>query len=152
MIFHLMQKITSRRRNEAGFSLIELLIASAIFVTCLLSVYSMFVYSMRSIKKSEDYLLADQIAKKEMEYVKTLDWDTLDDPLSNALNNRPNVEITTSLNGVQVTNSFSSNIMVTDLEANVKVARILIQWSTASPSGNKVDSLELFTYINNPDQ
>lgn len=141
-------------RKASGFSILELLIALGIFSTCLLAVYGLFPMAMKAVVQGENVFLANQVAKNEMEYLKTLSWEDLSME-STLVTNRPPTVMTVTTNGVTHTTTFNSTIRIeplTDDPDNIKVARVQISWIIGTPSGNKYNNIELQTLLNNPNQ
>lgn len=141
-------------RRSSGISLIEVLIALAIFVTSVLAIYGIFPMAMKAVNQGENNLLANQVAKKELEYVKTLSWDQLDNE-NEAVSSRTPTMVTTTVNGVPRTVSFEPVIRIDPLPddpTNIKIVRVQVKWTIGSPSGNKIMHVDMETLINNPDQ
>ena len=94
-----------RRYRIKGFSVIELLIALAIFVTSFCMIIGIFPVTFRSIQMSKNFLLATNLAEQKMEYAKSLPFTSID------ITNLPNETITmfSTVNGVQQTLRFTCN-------------------------------------------
>ncbi len=60
------------RRGEAGFSIVELLIAMLVTVTCLLGVALMLIYGTRLAQASREATLASAFARSELERIRLL--------------------------------------------------------------------------------
>ncbi|MCE1245331.1 MAG: prepilin-type N-terminal cleavage/methylation domain-containing protein [Firmicutes bacterium] len=143
-----------RRVKLSGFSLLELLIALGIFATCLLAVYGIFPMATKAVVQGENVFLANQVAKNEMEYLKTLSWDDLNME-NTAVTDRPPTVLTVTSNGITHTTTFNSTIRVEPLADdpdNIKTVRVQISWIVGTPGGNKYNNIELQTLINNPKQ
>jgi len=146
-----MKKFTFKQN---GFSILELLIAIGIFSTCLLAVYGIFPMATKAVVQGENVFLANQVAKNEMEFLKTLSWDELSME-NTAVTERPPTVLTITSNGITHTTTFNSSIRIEPLAEdpdNIKTARVQISWIVGTPSGNKYNVIELQTLINNPKQ
>lgn len=97
-----------RRCRIKGFSIIELLIALAIFVTSFCMIIGIFPVTFRSIQMSKNYLLATNLAEQKMEYAKSLVFTDID------TTHLPNETITifSTVNGVQQTLRFTCNYQI----------------------------------------
>jgi len=140
--------------KQKGFSLIELLIALAIFAVSLLAIYGTFPIAMRAITKAENNFLANQVAIKEVEFLKTLPWEelTMD---NDEITERPSTVVTSTINGVTINTTFNSIIRIDPLPDdpdNIKVVRVQISWTTGSPAGERFNYIQLETLLNNPEQ
>jgi Tfp pilus assembly protein PilV len=60
------------RRGEGGFSIVELLIAMLVTVTCLLGVALMMMYGTRLAAASREATLASAFARSELERIRLL--------------------------------------------------------------------------------
>ena len=79
--------ISAERRNQSGFSLIELLIAMAILALAMLAAATMQLGSIRNNTKGNIFTQATMLAKGKMEELKsTQDLTTLADGAENGLN------------------------------------------------------------------
>ncbi len=63
---------TSRRRGDAGFSAVELMIAIVFFGILMLGFLGVFPLGMRSVEKGERMTVATSLAQDEIERLKTL--------------------------------------------------------------------------------
>jgi prepilin-type N-terminal cleavage/methylation domain-containing protein len=62
------------RRRAAGFSLIEVLIATAVFATALIAVAQMFVVATRANSSARASTVASVLAQQKMEQLRSLTW------------------------------------------------------------------------------
>jgi len=143
-----------RNSRVSGFSLVELLIALTIFSVGVLGLYSIFPFAMKAVNQAENRFLANQIGQKEIEFLKTVSWDDLNND-NQEINSRPSTITTTTINGNSYSTTFNSIIRIDPLPDDpqiIKVARVQISWTTGSPRGPKFHHVDLETLINNPDQ
>lgn len=61
--------IKQRRKTQAGFTLVEVMVAAVVLAAGLLSVLSLFAYSLSTLQMSQEDLIARQKAKEGMESV-----------------------------------------------------------------------------------
>jgi prepilin-type N-terminal cleavage/methylation domain-containing protein len=111
-------------KNQQGFSLIELLVAMALFATSLLFIFSVFPVSINSTFHGMNSMLASEIGQTEMEYLKTLSWDELDNGSSKV--KKGNFEVKVTSNGVKTEYNFITepHIQTMKNESELKIVRI----------------------------
>lgn len=148
-----------------AFSLIELMVAMLVFATCLLAAFGIFATAAKASSQAGYTLLAAEVAQKEIEYLKNLDWDELENFSSYAVSNPDKYYRTTTLdvrnNGVQNTINFSSTPMVsacsTDDYGNVDAVsiKVVVQYDFGSGRVKETDgynkSVELETIVCKPE-
>lgn len=61
--------IERRRKTQSGFTLVEVMVAAVVLAAGLLSVLSLFAYSLSTLQTSQEELIARQKAKEGMESV-----------------------------------------------------------------------------------
>ena len=66
-----------KHRREAGFSLLEVVIALAIIAIALLGIVSTFVHSINMGESEREQQIAKQAASKKIEEIRTATFDTL---------------------------------------------------------------------------
>lgn len=73
-----MARKQQKRRKIAGFSLIEMMVAIFIFANCMMFIIGVFPTAVAASNQGKNTLLANQVAQKEMEYLKSLPWEKLE--------------------------------------------------------------------------
>jgi len=76
---HLSIDITHRQDGQAGFSLIEAMVATTILAVALVSLADLLVYATRATMGSRDTTRAVILAEQKMEQLKALAWSSTDD-------------------------------------------------------------------------
>jgi prepilin-type N-terminal cleavage/methylation domain-containing protein len=76
---HLSIDITHRRDGQAGFSLIEAMVATTILAVALVSLADLLVYATRATMGSRNTTRAVILAEQKMEQLKALAWSSTDD-------------------------------------------------------------------------
>ncbi len=79
-----MAKSNCSRRDEDGFSLIEVTIATGLFITALAALAQMFVIASQSNLRAKTTTFATALAQQKMEQLRSLSWgyDSLGLPVS----------------------------------------------------------------------
>jgi prepilin-type N-terminal cleavage/methylation domain-containing protein len=121
-------------QNSQGFSLLELLFAMLIFSTSLLFIFSLFPAAHKSVAHARYAMMAAEVAKKEMEWVKSLDWNELEPNIQ-----RPITVMTSYNNGTKTETIFIPQVFVTNYAKNpadnkiiVKTVRVQVKYEYAS--------------------
>jgi type II secretory pathway component PulJ len=131
------QPIWKRLREISGFSLIEVLFAMLIFTTSLLLIFGMFPAAYRSAAHARYAMMAAEVAKQEMEYVKSLGWYQLT-PNAPEITGRPPTTMKTTVNGEETVITFTSDIKPFNYINNsngvpvVKAVRIQVTYNYGS--------------------
>jgi prepilin-type N-terminal cleavage/methylation domain-containing protein len=75
-------RATRLRRDEAGFGLIELMIAMTVLAVGILALFAMFESGIRSITRASTVTTAAALADKEMENFRAIRWTAIGLPES----------------------------------------------------------------------
>lgn len=120
----------SRRRTGArGFSLIEFVLASLIFATCFLAVVSVYPFSVRAVEQAKFRMVANHLAKREME-------SAIATPFDQQVNASSSTSLLSRNNGVQQVVSFSVQRTVNRVSANLYDVSTQVSWSEGSPGSS----------------
>lgn len=135
------------------------MIATFIFVTCLLLIISVFPMSMKSLAKGQIIMQADQVAQQELEYLRNMDWEDLSDFETLAQSDPDlfyrNTTLTTQTNGVTKNMIFQSTPYVTVVSTDTTGAptvldvRVIVRYGEGS-SAIYDNSVELETLVARP--
>ena len=84
-----MERFSSFNNDESGFSLVEVMVATGLLVTALVTLAQLFVISTRSNIGSHNTTYASVLAQQKLEELRALDWgyDTQGLPLSDTTTN-----------------------------------------------------------------
>jgi type II secretory pathway pseudopilin PulG len=84
-----LERFSSFNNDESGFSLVEVMVATGLLVTALVSLAQLFVISTRSNIGSHNTTYAAVLAQQKLEELRALDWgyDTQGLPLSDITTN-----------------------------------------------------------------
>jgi type II secretory pathway pseudopilin PulG len=84
-----LERFSSFNNDESGFSLLEVMVATGLLVTALVSLAQLFVISTRSNIGSHNTTYAAVLAQQKLEELRALDWgyDTQGLPLSDTTTN-----------------------------------------------------------------
>jgi type IV pilus assembly protein PilV len=120
-----------RNRNEAGFSLIEMMIASLVLLVGVLSVASLIGYSISSNFSSKNNTVATAVAERQMEVLRSLAFASLPDGGS-TLNSSGNITFTGSpVSGYSITASLA------DSDQIGKTVSYDVRWNITTVNGLK---------------
>lgn len=143
------------RRRGAGFSLVELLIAVAVFATAFLMMLGIFPTSAAALHQSHSYMLATHVGERVLEqYVMTQSFANVVNRTSGTtdpITGQPDAPVTliTTVNGSQQITTFNWQIVVTALSADLKSARCMVWWNDSTTAGGaslvRTMSLEVLT-------
>ncbi|MFP4498470.1 MAG: prepilin-type N-terminal cleavage/methylation domain-containing protein [Vulcanimicrobiota bacterium] len=124
--------------NKKGFSLIEVMIALVIFVSCLLLIFTLFPMAVRSLSQGKHIFLATTVAQKEMEYIKTLPFNQVAMSNTDLQNRTTTVNLT--VNGVNSSIPFTSYTTISEdpADANLRNVRVTVKY----PYGSAVEQME----------
>ena len=135
------QGLRRRRGLREGFSLLELLVALAIFATAFLMLLGIFPTSSAALHQSRTYTLATHVSEQVIEqYVTSQTFDHVvnrtsgtNDPITGL----PDVPYTlvSTVNGSQQVVTFSWQIVVSTVDTNLKSARCLVWWNDCAQPG-----------------
>lgn len=148
-----------RRKKQNAFSLIELMVAMFIFLTCLMFIFGVFPTAVKAVNQGRYTFLATQVAQKELEHLRNLPWEKLDN-FSSYVASEPgtfyrNTTLTTYINGVESTVKFESVPVVstfsTDANGNTEVVtiRVLVKYAFGTEADG-YKSVEVETLVSRP--
>jgi prepilin-type N-terminal cleavage/methylation domain-containing protein len=66
-----------KKRQEGGFSLIEVLVAMLVLGIMLLTLISVFIYGYNVISRSTQVAMATQICQEQVELIRNMSFDTI---------------------------------------------------------------------------
>jgi prepilin-type N-terminal cleavage/methylation domain-containing protein len=131
------QFIANKTGNTPGFSLVELLMAMMIFSTCLLLIIGMFPAANKASAQARHIVMSTEIARKNMEILKSLGWQSLDmnSQVVKNISNNP-VSVKTVINGVSSDTTYSVIPMISTFEKDpdtgeptIKLVRVQVKYS-----------------------
>jgi len=96
--------MNSRRQNR-GLSLLELLVAVAVFAVAFVMLLTAFPTAARAVRQGHDYVAATFLAERCLEQIRGLDYDTIE-------NGTYTVQVNTSNQGVELRQGFSVQTLV----------------------------------------
>ena len=131
------------RRAEAGFTLIEVLIAIVVLVFGLIAVTNLFLVAGSSNAVANQATAATDIAAGVLEGFKNQSWNTLT-PVTMAAAGSP--QRTDTISGVGVINTYWSITDVNDVGSTVRVKFIRVRSEGASRLARGRSRAELTTY------
>jgi prepilin-type N-terminal cleavage/methylation domain-containing protein len=114
------------KKVSGGFSLIELLIAMVIFVTCMFGVISIFPSAMKAAVKSRNIMVATKIAQKEVERLKSMPWAELTPDNPAIQPEDPNKGFLLTINGQTSEYKFTVENYTETLPDNPNIKRIIV--------------------------
>ena len=120
-----------RNRNEEGFSLIEMMIASLVLLIGLISVASLIGYSISSNSSSKNNTTATAAAEGQMEQLRSLEFDSLVDGGS-TLNSSGSITFTGS-----PVSGYSTTVSLTDSDQIGKTVSYDVRWNVTTINGLK---------------
>jgi type IV pilus assembly protein PilV len=122
-----------RNRNEAGFSLIEMMIASLVLLIGVISVASLIGYSISSNFSSKNNTTATAAAEREMERLRGLAFTSLVDGGS-TLSSSGSIMFTGS-----AVSGYSSIVSLADSDQIGKTVNYEVRWNITTVNGlNKI--------------
>jgi len=126
----------TRRR---GISLIELMIAIGLLASGFLMVIGMFPTGLMALKKSEGVVLATDLAQRELERVKTTDYDAMS-------SYQVQEELILTASGTSITRRFTCAVQAdTELVAGrLREVVVMVSWL----EGGQVRYVKMGTLVN----
>lgn len=153
----------NRKMKNRGFNLIELMVAMFIFLTCLMFIFAIFPASVKAVSQGRYTFLATEIAQQEMEYLKNMDWNKLEN-FQTWVQSTPDLfyrstTLSCFINGVESSVTYNSVPVVTVFstdstgQADVVSIRVLVKYSHGSKvqKNEYFKSVELETLVAKPD-
>ena len=120
-----------RNRNEAGFSLIEMMMASLVLLIGVISVASLIGYSISSNFSSKNNTIATAVAERQMEQLRSLAFAGLVDGGS-TLNSSGNITFTGS-----PVSGYSTAASLADSDQIGKTVSYDVRWNITTVNGLK---------------
>lgn len=108
-----------RRR---GLSLLELMIALAVFAVAFLMLLSVFPTAARAVRQGEDRMVATFLADRRLEELRAADFDLLTPSFQGVDVESINAGVSSAMNYTVQTN-------VTELEPDLKRLRVVVSWN-----------------------
>lgn len=124
-----------RRR---GLSLLELMIALAVFAVAFLMLLAVFPTAARAVRQGEDRMVATFLAERRLEELRAADFDTLVDAFEE-------VPVDSSNAGIAnlVTYTVQTDVEnVPGFEPDLKSVRVVVSWN-----GERARWVEVTTYV-----
>lgn len=137
--------------KKSGFSLIEVVVAISVFIFLVTYITASLPNSLKAVEMGKDRMIAGHIARKEMEFVRSLSWSEQDS--SNPALQGRYTTIITRLKDTEIEKNFYSyfDISTHPEDSNLKIIKVSIRWDQGkiqSPPGYREVTLETFTYKN----
>lgn len=124
------------KRGSRGLTIIETLIASVLFLTALVALIGIFPASARAARQAQGHLLATNLAERELELSRAMDFDALE-------NRSQTYVLAVENNGALNEITFEILVEVTDLRPGLR--RIIVSVDYLAPDYfNR--SLQMETY------
>lgn len=123
------------RRPVSGLSLLELLVAVAVFAVAFVMLLTAFPTAARAVRQGQDYINATFLAERCLEQVRSQAYDDVVDGTYT-------VQVTTNNQGVELKQDFSVQTLVSEPQTNLKRVRVLVSWS-----GERARHVEVFTDV-----
>lgn len=114
------------RRLQSGISLLELVIAVAVFAVAFLMLLTAFPTAARAIHQGDQYLVATFLAERRLEEIRSLDFDSV---VETGADPGGAVAVPTSNQGVASNLEYSIQTKVQELEPNLKRVRVVVSWT-----------------------
>lgn len=100
-----------------GLTVVETLIASVLFLTALVALIGIFPASARAARQAQGHLLATNLAERELELTRAMDFDALE-------NRTQTYVLAVENNGVQNDITFETEVEVSDVRPGLR--RVLV--------------------------
>jgi type II secretory pathway pseudopilin PulG len=123
------------RRPVSGLSLLELLVAVAVFAVAFVMLLTAFPTAARAVRQGQEYINATFLAERCLEQVRSQAYDDVVDGTYT-------VQVTTNNQGVELKQDFSVQTLVSEPQTNLKRVRVLVSWS-----GERARHVEVFTDV-----
>ncbi len=119
-----------------ALSLLELVVAVGVFATAFLLLLGVFPTATRAIRLANEYLTASFLAEQEIETVRGLAFEDIDDVSPRE------VTVQTTNRAITADASYTVEVVKDDLNPDLKEVRVLVSWTR-----ERSRSLELSTYV-----
>ncbi len=123
------------RRPVSGLSLLELLVAVAVFAVAFVMLLTAFPTAARAVRQGQEYINATFLAERCLEQVRSQAYDDVVDGTYT-------VQVTTNNQGVELKQDFSVQTLVSEPQTNLKRVRVLVSWT-----GERARHVEVFTDV-----
>jgi type IV pilus assembly protein PilV len=125
------KELRNQNKNQGGFSLIEMMMASLVLMIGLLSVASLIGYSISSNFSSKNNTTATAAGEQKMEELRCLAFANLVDG-GNTLNSSGNITFTGS-----PVSGYSTTVSLTDSDQIGKTVSYDVRWNITTVNGLK---------------
>lgn len=120
-------------KNRSGFTVVEVLVAAAIFSVVILLIYGTYVLTLKLTKDGREISVAANLSEKMIDDVRAMQFDSI------ALNASPNPVATDKLPGGQT----KTYVSLFENNDKLKQVRIIVYWDARLES----NAIELTTVI-----
>ena len=107
--------------SSPGLSVIETLIASAVFLTAIVVLVGLFPASTRAVRQAQGHLMATNLAEREIELSRAMNYDALADRSAT-------YNLAVENNGILNEITFNSEVEVTQVRTGLKQVVVRIDW------------------------
>lgn len=126
--------------GRRAFSIIEMLVASGVFVVSVLVLFGIFPISARSVRQAEHRLMAVHLASNRLELIRAQSLDRLqsEPPVEATVTFRHQGEVVTQLYEIE-------QVVTPPLSANAKLrqVRVIVRWD----ADNRKQELKMETQV-----
>lgn len=124
-------------RMRRGFTILEMIIAAAIFAVAVVCLIGVFPVSARAAREAQGTLVAVNLAQRELEMARSASYSAITPRTSS-------YTISIDSNGVDERVTFSTSLEVTEVRPGLKLVKATVTWAQPD-SVERSTSLE--TYV-----
>ena len=125
-------KVASR-----GMTVIETLVAVALFTGAVVVVIGVFPASVRALRQSHSHLVAATLAEKELEFCRAQDYDALE-------NRDESYSLTQERSGISTTITYRTHLEISLLRQGLKRVLVTVEWKDTEQMQRQ---LRMETYV-----
>lgn len=125
--------------KRRGLTVIETLIASAVFTVAILALIGIYPVSAKAARQAQGALVAANLAEKELEFSRAMAYDAVADRTLD-------YEISIENNGFDMQLVFQTATTVTEIRPGLKQIKVRVDWAEPDSQPRK---LEMETYVAN---
>jgi Tfp pilus assembly protein PilV len=123
--------------RSRGLTVIETMVAVTLFAVAVIAVIGIYPASVRASRQAHGQLVAANLAEKELEFSRAMEYDGLDTRQKDYL-------LTLETNGAPTTVEFETETQVSEIREGLKRVAVTVRWQGTDLMNRR---LEMETYV-----